>query len=72
MDAIDHRDGYKFDGKRLRVERTHEHRKSHNRDGDRRFNKGIVNPIRTKYRIKVNDLPEHTSWQVFFYLYNLN
>lgn len=51
----------------MKVERANESR-TFNRDsystaGDRRFNKGAVHPTKTRYRVKVENLPPHTSWQ---------
>ncbi|KAK9082448.1 hypothetical protein Scep_005954 [Stephania cephalantha] len=67
-DAIRGRDGYSFDGCRLRVELAHggrgsssiDRRNDHRNGGNGRFN-GV--PRHSKFRVVVRGLPSSASWQ---------
>ncbi|SBS89288.1 serine/arginine-rich splicing factor 4, putative (SRSF4) [Plasmodium ovale curtisi] len=58
--AIERKDGYKFDGERLRVEFSGEN-KSFGKY--RRKEDGIGPPLRTEHRIIVSNLPDNCKWQ---------
>lgn len=62
-DAVQGRDGYMFDGSRLRVEFAKGDRAS-SRGGDRRDERGTGRqPRRSDYGVVVTNLPKGTSWQ---------
>ncbi|KAL8147059.1 hypothetical protein AgCh_004690 [Apium graveolens] len=61
-DAIEGRDGYKFDGQRLRVEFAHGGRGSSTWDLYSSYSRGGVSR-RSEYRVLVTGLPSSASWQ---------
>ncbi|KAM0827314.1 hypothetical protein ACQ4PT_054942 [Festuca glaucescens] len=65
-DAIYGRDGYTFDGYRLRVELAHGGRgQSYSHDPPRSFSSGRHGGVsrRSEYRVMVDGLPSSASWQ---------
>lgn len=58
-----YRDGYEFDGSRLRVEMAKGGRGGAERNRDRRDNRGRTGGRRTEWRVLVTNLPKSTSWQ---------
>ncbi|KNC37617.1 pre-mRNA splicing factor [Plasmodium falciparum RAJ116] len=58
--AIERRDGYKFDGFRLRVEHSGENRSF---GKYRKKDDGVGPPIRTENRVIVTNLPDNCRWQ---------
>ncbi|RLN99871.1 hypothetical protein DYB28_009250 [Aphanomyces astaci] len=63
-DAIRGRDGYQFDGQRLRVERTNGGgggRGDRDRGGDKGFGRNLMGS--GKYAVDVTGLPESAAWQ---------
>jgi arginine/serine-rich splicing factor 1/9 len=57
-DALYYRDGYRFDGERLRVEFTRDNRRDRDRGEDRR---GVS--MRSPFRVTISGLPDTASWQ---------
>lgn len=73
-DAITSRDGYDFDGYRLKVEYQKGSRRGRDRFDDRGYDRGYNRngdrsnrrgqpPRRTDYRVKITNLPPSGSWQ---------
>lgn len=60
-DAVRDRDGYKFDGTRLRVEIARGGRRGGPDDRPRGMGHGP--PVRSEYKVIVENLPPNTSWQ---------